>query len=116
MPSCVLAGADFRNSLDTSVSKFYAAGNVTKDIHPDIPAPFYAPVSPDIVFANVPAELKRSDLEYTMAEIVSQGPNNTIARVTISLGDSQTKELLFGGPRKRPVLFLINLDSRIDRL
>jgi hypothetical protein len=84
----------------------------------NFPAPFYAPVSADVVF-NQMADLggiTRPDLEYTTAEIVSRGPNRTIVRRTIALEDPSTKELLFGGTRATPVVFLFNLDHRIDRL
>ena len=76
---------------------------------------FYNPVPADVVFKNLPGTFVRPQIEYSFGELMSFGPNRTYVRRVIDFTAPGSREFLFA-PSKLPIIFLINLDHRSDRL
>jgi hypothetical protein len=76
---------------------------------------FYSPVSPDVIFKDLPPRFQRAHVEYEHAEYVARGPNRTIERKIIPFDAPWAREFIFG-PSELPPIFLINLDKSKSRL
>lgn len=76
---------------------------------------FYDPVPADVVFKDLPGKYVRQQIEYTYGELMSFGPNRTYIRRVVDFTAPGSREFLFA-PSKLPIIFIINLDHRSDRL
>ena len=88
-----------------------SGGNVSQDSS----RMFYDPVVADQVFGTLPPGFKLSDVEYTHGELCSWGPNRSYVKHYVDFGAPGAREFIFAAS-KEPIVFLISLDHRLDRL
>lgn len=110
--SDLLTGSTFRHDLAAPLASAAVADLSTSASSNRM---LYDPVPAEVVFKNLPGKYVRSQIEYSYGELMSFGSNRTYNRRLIDFTAPGSREFLFA-PSKLPIIFLINLDHRTDRL